>query len=325
MNTDEPSKNFSEFTFKIPAGIRVDQHLSENLKEYSRSTIQKLIQSGHLTVNGCVIEKSSYKAKTESELKLMIPHKQKTTLSGSDVRVPVIFENNDFAVVQKPPGMTTHPGAGTNDDTLVHALTSQIDSLSDGSTPERPGILHRLDRATEGLLLIAKNNSAHYLFADLFQKKEIIKKYRAFVWGMLPKENWKQATGYVDRHPRDRKKMVFSEESTSKTAKSAHHQYRVLRSGEIFSETEIQLFTGRTHQIRVFFKSIQHPVVGDEMYSNPEKQKNIYKEKLQGRRFPLDLSVTYLRAYHLAFTSPMDKKFYEFSLPMDDWDSIEVI
>lgn len=322
--TKDSNIDFQLFEFNLKADIRVDQYLSNELPDLSRSYIQKLIASGSLELDGKVITRSSFKSKNEARGILKIPPENQFEIHPTDIEIQIIFQNENFAVVHKPAGMTIHPGAGTGNDTLVHALLGKIDSLSDGSHPGRPGILHRLDRATEGLILIAKNNHSHYKLSELFKNREITKRYRAFVWGTLSGDKFIQVNGYIDRHPVERKKMRFSREKLSESSKPALHEYRIIRSGEIFSYAEINLITGRTHQIRAFFKSIGNPIIGDSIYSNPSKQKNQYKEKLGNRSFPLDLSITYLKAYYLSFVSPFDGKKVEFSLPMNDWDSLNV-
>ncbi|GEM_PF-476673 len=315
--------NVLEFT--LEPGERVDVFLSREYPQQSRSRIQKLIEEGALSMEGKTILRPSYKSKKSEAGRFEYPEEKIFILRPSPDKVPVIFENDHFAIVKKPAGMTTHPGAGTGEDTLVHALMGSVDSLSDGLTRERPGIIHRLDRSTEGLMVIAKTNEAHKKIAALFKEKKITKKYRAIVWGFLPEGDWIPVEGYIFRHPKDRKKMAFSTEKKSRFSRLALHDFRIIRSGEIFTQVEIRLLTGRTHQIRAFFTSMGHPIVGDTIYSVPEKRKNIYKEKLAARKFPLDIESLYLRAYYLEFVSPFDGQRQRFRIPMDDWDNLSMM
>lgn len=300
----------------FPPGIRLDHFLVELTQgQHSRSTIQKLIEGNCIHLEGIVEIKPSLKLKHEAKLTAFFPHEAPAVLVPSSDGVPILFQDDYLAIVHKPAGMTVHPGSGTGDDTLVHSLLAQM-QLSEGSEKDRPGIVHRLDRETEGLMLIAKTNSAHEKLAGLFSKREITKEYHALLWGKTQPEGILE--GFIARHPRERKRMIFIEDEESlPNAKSASLSYQTLSQNERFSLVKVILHTGRTHQIRASFQHILHPVVGDSLYSNVDKKIRQYKagrstqEKIQAQGL-------FLVASRLAFIHPFTGKEMEFTLEIPE-------
>ncbi|MES0491713.1 MAG: RluA family pseudouridine synthase [Leptospirales bacterium] len=300
----------------LDPGVRLDLFLADiHSVEFSRSKIQQLIKNGSVFVDGKAVRKSSFKSDNSVEVEIHYEEETSYDLTGNDTVVPVLFQDEYLAIIHKPANMTVHPGAGTGNDTLIHSLINQIENLSDGSEPERPGIVHRLDRETEGIMVIAKTNNAHRNLAELFQKREIQKKYTAWVWGQTPPEGIEN--GYIGRNPVSRKQMVFTKEPDRPLFKEASMSYRTLEQTKYFSKVEIDLHTGRTHQIRATFTALGFPVVGDEVYSRFTRRlkkagfKDAQIENLQSRGM-------LLAASRLVFIHPETNEKMDFSLPLPE-------
>jgi len=301
--------------FTLDEHQRLDSGIVHQFPEqFSRAQIQKIIRSGNVRVNGEVCSKPSFKSERKTQISITYQLEQEYHLqANSDISVPVIYQDEHLAVIHKPPGMTVHPGAGTKEDTLVHVLLSQIDSLSEGSDKLRPGIVHRLDRETEGLMIIAKNNRAHFTLAEAFSERQIIKQYHALVWGLTPTSE--EISGYIGRHPRDRKKMLFEYFKLNDTYKTSEMSYETLESNEYFSLLKIQLGTGRTHQIRATMAKLNHPVLGDTIYSQCTRRldkTNLTHEQKQD----IINGGLYLIASRLSFSHPVSGKVLDFELTL---------
>ncbi len=242
------------------AGQRIDKVISE-LSEYTRSHIQKILDNGEVTVNSKVVSKG-FKVSAGDEVCFMPPEPVEIEAKPENIPLDVVYEDSDLLVVNKPRGMVVHPAAGNYNGTLVNALLYHCgDSLSGINGVIRPGIVHRIDKDTSGLLIVAKNDFAHEKLAAQIKEHSFTRQYRAVVHG-----KFKELNGTVDapigRSPKDRKKMCV----TPKNSRSAVTHYEVLEQNDKFSFVKVTLETGRTHQIRVHMSHIGHPVAGDMVY-----------------------------------------------------------
>ena len=280
-------------------GKRIDVYIAEYKEELSRSRVQKLIENGLVTVNGKAV-KSNYKLRKGDILEVEIPDPEPLEIEAEDIPLDMIYEDKDVVIVNKPQGMVVHPAPGHYSGTLVNALMYHCkDDLSGINGQMRPGIVHRIDKDTSGVLMIAKSDAAHNSLAQQLAVHSITRKYYAVVCG-----NIKEDSGTVDkpigRSPKDRKKMAVVQ-----GGRRAVTHYRVLeRFGGKYTLIEAQLETGRTHQIRVHMASLGHPLLGDTVYGS-EKQ----PFKLQGQ---------VLHAKVLGFNHPSDGRYVEFESPLPE-------
>ena len=296
------------FSLQVPAhdsGKRLDVFLSEfshaHHLGFSRTVIQKLILDGKVMLGDTALIKANYKVKVSDALLVRIEEKKESVLQAEEIPIEVVYEDKDLAVINKPRGLVVHPAPGNYEHTLVNALLARFKSLSDVN-PGRPGIVHRLDKETSGLLVIAKNNDAHLALSAQFAQHTIKKKYVALVKGRVEfDENVIEVP--IGRHPVKRKEMAVSFSENTKYAKTF---YRTLRRAKEFSLLELEPFTGRTHQLRVHLSFIGHPILGDTKYG-----KNNQFCRLA------------LHAQSLGFTHPRTGKFMEFTSKMpEEFNSI---
>lgn len=246
---------------------RLDQYLVESIgDDISRSSVQKWIRKGCVKLGEDVITKTGHKVYSGDILNIQIPAKPKINLEPIQMDIPIIWEDESYRIIHKKPGIATHPGPGDSSETLVNGLLYQFQQLSKGSSDERPGIIHRLDKPTEGLLIVAKNDKAHAAMSKMFQERNINKIYYAWVL-QSPIEPEGTINMPIGRHPKDRLKMTIREDG--RNAITHYKTIKVVNSkkGRKFSLLEINLETGRTHQIRVHMQSISCPIVGDLLYS----------------------------------------------------------
>ena len=242
--------------------IRLDAYIAGQVSELSRTMIQKLIESGEILVNGNK-KKLSYKVSVGDTITINIPEVKEVDLKPQDIPVEVVYEDNDRIVVNKPKGMVVHPANGNPDGTLVNAIMAMSkDSLSGIGGELRPGIIHRIDKDTSGLLIVAKNDRAHIEMSNQIKNHEVKKIYIALVRGVVGEE---EATidMPIGRSTKDRKKMAVV-----KNGKEAVTHFKVLKRYNKYTLLQVKIDTGRTHQIRVHMAEIGHPVVGDMVYSN---------------------------------------------------------
>ena len=275
------------------AGIRLDKYISEKIPSLSRSYAQKLIDDGLVLVEEKRV-KSSHILCEDEKIDICVPEPEPLSTQPEDIPLDILYEDSCLLVVNKPQGMVVHPAAGNYSGTLVNALLAHCgDTLSEINGVIRPGIVHRIDKDTSGLLLVAKNNAAHIELSRQLKEHMIMRRYIAIVHGNIKSDN-----GTVDkpigRHPGDRKKMTV----TDKNSREAVTHYNVLERLDRYTFVECTLETGRTHQIRVHMKSIGHPIVGDKTYG-------VKNEKL---RLPGQL----LHAKMLSFTNPRTAEYMEF-------------
>lgn len=242
---------------------RIDKYLTDRLKDFSRSKIQGLIADGLVLVNNEEI-KANYKVEAGDKILVTIPEPETVDIKAENIPLDILYEDEDLVIVNKPQGMVVHPGAGNPDGTLVNALLYHIDDLSGINGEIRPGIVHRLDKETSGLLIVAKNDTAHVKLSEQLQNRTVKRTYWAIVHNQIPHEQ-----GTIDapigRDPHDRQKFTVIKEG-----KEAVTHFKVLEHFNKYTLVEVSLETGRTHQIRVHFQYIQHPVAGDETYG-PKK------------------------------------------------------
>lgn len=280
-------------------GLRLDKWLSEHLEGMTRSAVQGLIERGVVTSAGKALSKSA-KLNLGDEVLVTLPDPEPLDVLPEEIPLEIVYEDDDLLVVNKPKGMVVHPAPGNSTGTLVNALLAHCgDSLSGINGVIRPGIVHRIDKDTSGLLIVAKNDFAHARLAQQIQVHSFQREYRAIVYG-----NLKEDSGTIDRpigrNQKDRKKMAVLWNSLS--AREAVTHFEVLERFDEFTYLRLKLETGRTHQIRVHMASLGHPVAGDPVYG-PKK----VIESLQGQC---------LHAGLIGFVHPRTEEYLEFSAPV---------
>lgn len=251
-------------------GKRIDSFIPMIQEDISRSMVQKLIEQKNIKVNGKET-KHSYKLKLNDEIEIFVPEAKEINLKAQDIPLNVIYEDNDIIVINKPKGMVVHPANGNPDGTLVNAVMNKCkDSLSGIGGEIRPGIVHRLDKDTSGAIIVAKNDKAHIALSEQLKNHEVKKTYLALVRGII-KENEATINMPIARSKKDRKKM-----DVDKDGKEAITHFKVLgRYKNKYTLLQINLETGRTHQIRVHLSHIGYPIIGDEVYSNGKNEWNV--------------------------------------------------
>jgi 23S rRNA pseudouridine1911/1915/1917 synthase len=290
-----------EFTVTAEeAGIRIDRYLSDQCSQVSRSYLQKLLKEESVLVNEKPV-KSNYKVGSLDKIQLFIPEAVELEIEAEDIPLDIIYEDKDIILINKPKGMVVHPAAGHYSGTLVNGLMSHCkEDLSGINGVMRPGIVHRIDMDTTGVLIVCKNDVAHNSIAEQLKEHSIKRKYFAVVHGVL-KQDEGTVNAPIGRHPVDRKKMSINE----KNGREAVTHYRVLERFRQFTYIECQLETGRTHQIRVHLASIGHPLLGDSVYG-PAKS-------------PYRLNGQTLHAGVLGIIHPRTGEYMEFSAPLPDY------
>ena len=264
---------------------RIDAYISENT-EYSRTAVQRLIEENKITVNGKK-EKASYKVQNGDKIEIEEEPAKEIELKAQDIPLEILYEDNDIIVVNKPKGMVVHPANGNPDGTLVNAIMSICkDSLSGIGGEIRPGIVHRLDKNTSGAIIIAKNDKAHINLSEQLKNHEIKKTYIALVRGVV-KENNATINMPIGRSKKDRKKM-----DVDKNGKEAITHFKVLKRYKDCTLLEINIETGRTHQIRVHLSHIGYPIIGDEVYSNGKNKWNIEGQCLHAKSLDFKHPIT---------------------------------
>lgn len=280
--------------------MRIDRYLAETCEELSRSYIQKLLKNGDVLVGGKAV-KASYKVAPGDTIELEIPDAVEPEIEAEDMDLDILYEDEDVILINKPKGMVVHPAAGHYSGTLVNGLMAHCrNQLSGINGVMRPGIVHRIDMDTTGVLIICKNDFSHNAIAAQLKEHSITRKYRAIVHGIV-KEDDGTVDAPIGRHPVDRKKMSINE----KNGKHAVTHYHVLKRFSKYTYIECQLETGRTHQIRVHMASIHHPLLGDTVYG-PEK-------------CPFSLQGQTLHAGVLGFIHPRTGEYMEFTAPLPDY------
>lgn len=282
------------------AGVRIDSLIAQHLPEYTRSYIQKLIKEGNILVNDGNV-KANYKCKQQDHITVLIPPLEEIDIKPEPMDLDIVYEDEDILIINKAKGMVVHPSAGHWTGTLVNGLMYHCkDRLSGINGELRPGIVHRIDRDTTGLLMVCKNDIAHRDLAAQLKEHSITRRYIALV-----RDNIVEDEGTVDapigRHKTERKKMAINYAN----GKHAVTHYRVLERFGQYTLIECQLETGRTHQIRVHMTSIRHPLVGDTVYG--------------GDKQPFTLQGQCLHAKVLGFIHPTTKEYMEFEAPLPEY------
>ena len=299
------------------AGKRLDVYLAERIPEISRSHIQKLIARACVTVNGSTA-RSGYKIQTGEALRVEIPPPEPADISPEQIPLDVAYEDEHIIVINKPKSMTVHPAPGHRSGTLVNAVVAYSDDLSGIGGTERPGIVHRLDKNTSGLLVVAKTDAAHSSLQAQIQSRSAERKYLALVWGST---NFNEAVvdAPIGRHPTDRQKQAVIKDTERYTAREAITHLKVLERCDGFTFLEAKLDTGRTHQIRVHCVFIGHPVVGDPTYGGTKRAMPSSYGKLDAPdllQLIEALQGQALHAYSLSFDHPATGKRLSFEVPM---------
>jgi len=289
-------------------GARLDRFLVSVLPQHSRSQIQRLIKDGHVRV-GAREAKANQPVKTGQEIAIDVPAPADAAPLPEALPLPIVYQDRDLIVIDKPAGMVVHPAAGHASGTLVNALLHHVDDLSGIGGERRPGIVHRLDRGTSGLMVVAKHDASHEELSRQFREREVEKEYVALVWGEVMAG--RRIDDPIGRDPGNRKKMAAA--PSNRVRRSREAVTRIVRAehfGRMLTFAAVAIHTGRTHQIRVHLSAIGHPVVGDPLYGGVH------------RRVPGDLrAVThldrpFLHAARLAFAHPSDGRRMEFESPL---------
>jgi pseudouridine synthase, rluA family len=282
--------------------LRLDVFLKQNIEEISRTYIQKLIKDGYANVNGTV-PKTNYKVNSGDKVCLNVPETEEPDIVAQEMPLDIVYEDDDVILINKPKGMVVHPAAGHYTGTLVNGLMHHCkDNLSGINGVLRPGIVHRIDMDTTGILIACKNDVAHQKISEQLKEHSITRCYRALVYGVI-KEDEGVVNAPIGRHPIDRKKMAIN----LKNGKNAITHYRVLERFREYTYIECELETGRTHQIRVHMASLHHPLVGDQVYG-PEKN-------------PFHLQGQCLHAMVLGFVHPRTHEYMEFCADLPQYFS----
>ena len=281
-------------------GVRLDKLLCENLDSFTRSAVQRLIEGGNVTVNDVIVAKN-YKCKVGDNVEIFVPDAKPLEATAQNIALDIVYEDNDLLVVNKPKGMVVHPANGNPDGTLVNALLYHCgESLSGINGVIRPGIVHRIDKDTSGLLIVAKSDKAHIGLAEQIKEHSFSRAYETVVYGNIKEDNFTVCQP-IGRDSRDRKKMAV----TPKNSKKAVTHFEVIKRYGEFTHLRCTLETGRTHQIRVHCAYIGHPVAGDSVYG-PKK----VIERLHGQC---------LHAKHIGFVHPITNEYLEFESELPEY------
>lgn len=279
------------------AGMRLDVFLAENVENLTRSRAQKLIDDGDATVNG-ECRKPNYKLRAGDIVRLDVPQPKETEIVAQDIDLDIVYEDAHMLVVNKPQGMVVHPAAGNYSGTLVNALMHYCGHNLSGINGEiRPGILHRIDKDTSGLLLVAKDDTAHLGLSEQIKEHSLTREYICLVHGKI-KEDGGTIDAPIGRDPKDRKKMTITE----KNSRNAVTHYTVLERFDKYTLVKCRLETGRTHQIRVHMSKKGHPIVGDKTYGRKKEE------------FALEGQL--LHAFKVGYIHPVTAEYMEFERPV---------
>lgn len=278
-------------------GVRLDIFLSKQFPEYSRSHIKNMIEKGKVIVNNKIATKAGLVLKIGEEISVEEMQVEKISTEAEDVEFEIVYQDSDLAVINKPQGLVVHPCSSTKSGTLVNGLLYKIKDLSGINGSYRPGIVHRLDKDTSGLLVIAKNDFAHINLAEQIKNKVCHRNYLAVLDGNL-KDDFGEIKTYIKRDPKDRMKM-----SVQANGRIAITDYKVLKRFEKCCLAEFSLQTGRTHQIRVHSKYLNHPIIGDKLYGKEVK----------------GLNGQLLHAYKISFLHPRTNERLTFEVPLPNY------
>ncbi len=282
-------------------GIRLDQYLTKQL-DLTRTRIQTLVKENNVMVNN-MKTKAAYKIEFGDSIRVNIPDIIEQNIEAEDIKLDIMYQDTDVAVINKYPGMVVHPAHGHYSGTLVNAILFQIKDLSGINGEIRPGIVHRLDKDTSGLVIIAKNDRSHTVLSDMFKNKEVKKTYLAIVKGKVINNIGRIETN-IGRDNKDRKKMAVIENDN--IGKVAITNYKVIDSNDKYSLLEVNIETGRTHQIRVHMKYIGHPILGDSVYGKSDKKNT--RQMLHAYKLEFDHPIT---SKKMILKAPLPKDFLD--------------
>ncbi|HYB97314.1 MAG TPA: RluA family pseudouridine synthase [Vicinamibacterales bacterium] len=286
------------------AGERLDRFLTAQIPDYSRSQIQRLIEGGHVTHSRHRRVKPNNDIREGDVIGVELPEAQASTAQPENLPIDILYDDADVVVVNKPAGMVVHPAAGNASGTLVNALLHHVKDLSGIGGEVRPGIVHRLDKGTSGVMVIAKNDDAHKELARQFHDREVEKEYVALAWGLVQQR--KRINAAIGRDPANRVKM------STRAGRARHAVTRVTWSRDLKGVTlvRVAIATGRTHQIRVHLSAIGHPIVGDALYGG------VHRRVPHPLRAVTKLTRPFLHAERLAFIHPRTRERLEFTAPL---------
>ena len=311
--------NTYNFLISESPAARLDVYLSKELPEISRANIQRLIASGHILVNSVMV-RAGYKPQIGDSIDVVIPPPEPTYIIAQDIPLDIVYEDKEIIVINKAKGMTVHPAPGNRTDTLVNAILAYSTDLSGVGGVERPGIVHRLDKDTSGLLVVAKSDAAHSSLQKQIQARTAHRRYIALVWNET-KFNEAEVDAPIGRHPSDRQRMAIIKDTSRYTSREARTHLFVTERFKGFTLLECKLDTGRTHQIRVHTSFIGHPVVGDPVYGGtkralPSAYGKVDQKELLG--LIENLHGQALHAVVLEFDHPSTGERLSFSAPIPD-------
>ncbi len=303
------------------AGQRLDRAVALHCARLSRTRVQELIDAGLVLVDGSAAKRGSVRLRGGEEITVEAPERPLIVAKAEAIPLDVLYEDEDVIAINKPAGMTVHAGAGNVSGTLVNALLGRGQALSQGGDPLRPGIVHRLDKETSGVILIAKNDAAHAKLGEAFQQRAVKKTYLALVQGIL-KEKAGRIELAIGRDPIHRTRMTTPRKSwrgaAIASAREARTDWRALAKIDSTTLVEVQLHTGRTHQIRTHFSALKHPVVGDTLYGAASQLR-------VGKVVLLKLERNFLHAARLGFAQPRTDTWIEVraALPAELYDYLK--
>jgi 23S rRNA pseudouridine1911/1915/1917 synthase len=288
-------------------GVRLDRFLASNCSQLSRTRVQELIEAGLVLVNSHPA-KGSHRLRAGERIRIEIRPRPPLSAQPEAIPLEILYEDDDVIAVNKPAGMTVHAGAGTTHGTLVNALLGRGQKLAQGGNALRPGIVHRLDKETSGIILVAKNDAAHAKLGESFRQREVKKTYIALLQGVFKEESGRIELAIM-RDPKRRTRMTARRSIVLGRAREARTDWRRLAQIDGTTLAEVQLHTGRTHQIRVHFSALRHPVVGDTLYGAASQLK-IGKNTLS------PLNRNFLHAAKLGFAQPSTRAWIELRAPL---------
>jgi 23S rRNA pseudouridine1911/1915/1917 synthase len=290
-------------------GTRLDVFLTSVLPHHSRSQVQRLIKEGHVLVAGREA-KANQLVKTGQPIAVDVPEPVDPVPRPEALTLPILYQDADLIVVDKPAGMVVHPAAGHDSGTLVNALLHHVDDLSGIGGEKRPGIVHRLDRGTSGLMVVAKNDRAHEELSRQFREREVEKEYIALTWGEVMAG--RRIDTAIGRDPANRKKMSSEPARIRRSREAVTRIVGAEHFGRVLTLAQVAIHTGRTHQIRVHLSAIGHPIVGDPLYGG------VHRRVPGDIRAVTHLDRPFLHAARLAFAHPTDKRRMEFESELPD-------
>jgi 23S rRNA pseudouridine1911/1915/1917 synthase len=315
----------SKFLYTIPFDLdkqRLDKAIALLCTDFSRSQVQKAIKNKQVLLNNNIVEVMSSKVSTDDILEITFAENKPHQMQATQIDLDIVYEDDHLIVLNKAAGITTHPGVGNHDDTLVNALLYHTQKLSDVNGEFRAGIVHRLDKETSGLMVIAKTNQAHNNLAKQLQDRDLKRRYLALIWGVM-----KPLGGTIDmpitRSNRDRTRMTTVQHG----GKSAvtHYETKEILAKAAVSLVECRLETGRTHQIRVHFSQNRHSVVGDQVYGHNERKVQSCPQGLKEILGAMKRQA--LHSYYIGFMHPITEEFMEFTrdVPQDYQELLEAL